>query len=128
MLVLGALLMWLSACSKSSGGMPKPPPNAGTAAIHAKWTAGPCDESGRCAGQGVMGGSEIVLLRLGSGERVAKRANKHGDADFRVAPGLYRARYTRAFLSNACGAGASVAQLRVRPHDVSRGEIVCTNP
>src|SRR5579875_2041912 len=109
--MLGVVLMSASACSNSNGVLPKPPPNAGAVMIHAKSTAGPCNEAGRCAEQGAMGKIEVVLFRVGSAQRLEARTNEYGDAAFWVAPGMYQARFTRGFLQDACGAGASVARL-----------------
>lgn len=131
-LAVGVGLTLLDACSGPKSDNPMPPGNAGTAAVHAKWTAGPCSEAGRCAGQGAMGGSEIVLLRLASGQRTESRTNRHGDAVFRVAPGRYEARfpnrYEARFPNNVCPGEASIARFRVMQHATSHAEIVCTAP
>lgn len=124
-LVVGGPLLLLGACSGSTSNNPMPPPNAGTAVIHARWTAGACNAAGRCAEQGVMGNSVIVLLRLGSGQRLTGRTDDQGDATFRITPGRYEARFARPY---ACGAGATTARIRVTARASSHAAIICVAP
>jgi hypothetical protein len=112
----------------------KAPANEGTLIVRATMTLGPVDmRTGRAAVEYAMAKTDIRVHASG-GAMVLSKTDKHGDARFRLAPGVYVARLAHTVHDDwngdelLCHVGDAPATARVVPHRVTRVEVKCVQP